>query len=186
MLPGVPRRRSSHVIYISSVSRLCMRWNRRWKKQKKLAVEGLFPESSPLIIEYRSLTPPYSFLVSQDNSRNRPPRHPTSSLQLRARQGNSRETDVFLSFGPFGFPLRSLEVFESTILDGLQPKPRLIYFCSSGYRSSFKGTPSSSRSGLSSARYCSYWPLFSTLALMPVPGKDVNCQQLSFLILARS
>lgn len=42
----------------------------------------------------------------------------------------------------------------------------VVYF-SSGYRSSFSGTPSSSRRGLSSWRYCSYCPLFSTLALMP-------------------
>lgn len=45
---------------------------------------------------------------------------------------------------------------------------RLAYLDSSGYRSSFSGMLSSSRRGLSSSRYCSYWPLFSTLALMPV------------------
>lgn len=41
------------------------------------------------------------------------------------------------------------------------------YF-SSGYRFSLSGMPSSSRMGSSSWRYSSYWPLFSTLNLMPV------------------
>ena len=40
----------------------------------------------------------------------------------------------------------------------------------SGYRFSLSCTPSSSRIGCSSRRYSSYWPLFSTLALMPGKG----------------
>lgn len=43
---------------------------------------------------------------------------------------------------------------------------RAIYF-SSGYMASFSGIPSSSRMGSSSWRYSSYWPLFSTLNLIP-------------------
>lgn len=40
----------------------------------------------------------------------------------------------------------------------------------SGNRSSFKVIPNSSRSGFSSCKYCSYWPLFSTFALIPYPA----------------
>jgi hypothetical protein len=42
------------------------------------------------------------------------------------------------------------------------------YLGSSGYRSSLSMMPSSSRRGFSSSRYCWYWPLFSTFALIPV------------------
>lgn len=42
-----------------------------------------------------------------------------------------------------------------------------IYLASSGYRSSFRLTPNSSRRGFSSSKYCSYWPRFSTFALIP-------------------
>jgi hypothetical protein len=42
-----------------------------------------------------------------------------------------------------------------------------IYF-SSGYMTSFSGMPSSMRIGSSSWRYSAYWPLFSTLNLIPV------------------
>lgn len=38
----------------------------------------------------------------------------------------------------------------------------------SGYMTSLRLTPSSSRIGCSSCKYSSYWPLFSTFALMPV------------------
>jgi len=48
------------------------------------------------------------------------------------------------------------------------PKPDYALYFDSGYRSSFKLTPNSSRSGLSSSKYCSYWPLFSTFALIPI------------------
>ena len=42
-----------------------------------------------------------------------------------------------------------------------------VAYLVSGYMDSFKGIPSSSRIGSSSWRYSSYWPLFSTLYLMP-------------------
>lgn len=41
-------------------------------------------------------------------------------------------------------------------------------YSGSGYKSSLRLTPSSSLKGFRSRRYSSYWPLFSTLALMPV------------------
>ena len=43
----------------------------------------------------------------------------------------------------------------------------LFLYFSSGYMASLRGMPSSSRIGSSSWRYSAYWPLFSTLALMP-------------------
>lgn len=44
---------------------------------------------------------------------------------------------------------------------------RIFQAASSGYSSSLSTIPSSSFKGLSSSRYCWYWPWFSTLALIP-------------------
>lgn len=105
--------------------------NLDWKKQKKLAVKGLFPESSPLIVEYTSLNPPCSLLVSQNNSKNRPPAHPTSLLQLRGHEkGKTEQRMVFLSicllrvsFSPFHW------VFKPTALRrGCNQSPRFTLF----------------------------------------------------------
>ena len=52
----------------------------------------------------------------------------------------------------------------------IQSKHSRVYsfYEASGYMLSFKFTPNSSRMGWSSFRYSSYWPLFSTFALIPV------------------
>jgi hypothetical protein len=66
----------------------------------------------------------------------------------------------------------SVSLFFYVRCTGFFGEPRdcygILYLVSSGYMSSLSGMPSSSRSGFNSSRYCWYWPLFSTLALMPV------------------
>lgn len=57
---------------------------------------------------------------------------------------------------------RVFSMGRSLLVVGEEP-----YF-SSGYMVSLSGMPSSSRMGSSSWRYSSYWPLFSTLNLIPV------------------
>ena len=64
---------------------------------------------------------------------------------------------------------------SSSIHRSSMPSQLAAYFASSGYKSSFRDTLSSSRSGLSSSRYWSYWPLFSTFALIPIAHLSVKC-----------
>lgn len=58
---------------------------------------------------------------------------------------------------------------------------RVAYLACSGNRSSLRRMPSSSRNGLSSSRYCSYWPLFSVLALMPSKTRTAVGKSLTLL-----
>ena len=71
----------------------------------------------------------------------------------------------FLKYHPFSIPPLPLPL----------PPPQHYELCActdpdydgSGYSSSWRVMPSSSRKGFRSRMYSSYWPLFSTLALMP-------------------
>ena len=56
----------------------------------------------------------------------------------------------------------------------LHDGPLPSHTAGSGYRSSLRLTPSSSRRSFSSSRYSSYWPLFSTFALIPISSMLIS------------
>lgn len=85
-----------------------------------------------------------------------PSLHSTSACPLVFYSSNS----------PPAFPVYTLRYRGCPPLPYVEPRRPLSAV--SGYICSFKLTPSSSRSGCSSFRYSSYWPLFSTFAAIPV------------------